>query len=484
VANLANTILGSGMLGLPYAFRGSGYIMGTLLLLTAGFFSSVGLHLLAVCAKKTQVTHPHIKPSFYSVAHAAVPSFTIVIDAAVALKCFGVSTGYLITVADCMVDLFKYALDDDSSVLVDRKLWVFVSLVAVTPLSFFRSLDALKFTSSLAVVFVIFLAAIIVLYSAGISSLDPCGEGGDVEVDDVKNDDDDGICKGSIKSFTDLQQILANMSIFIFAFTCHQNIFSVVGELSPSTMKRVDKVIALSISTALSIYMIVSWCGYFTYGDEVKGDILKNYPANRLISVMRVFISLLVVFSYPLQLDPSRRCIMTLIDQIRMKKESKGGVDTGSNNNTPREEEGECVSLTKGEESGIESAANVPIYYYSVTCSFLLGTFVLAYFIEDLSTILSFVGATGSTAVSYILPGLIYFKLHTRERKSEGKGLEHLEKSLEHVAMVGVGGDPELVEGDTSFWTKMSVLQVVLGLVIIPVALTEIILSIVKPSDD
>ena len=133
------------MLGLPYAFAGSGYLMGTFLLLVAGFFSSVGLHLLAVSAKKVQRTRPDIKPSFYSVASEAVPSYTVIIDGAVALKCFGVATGYLITVADCMVDLFKDG--DDGGILVDRKFWVFISLVCVTPLSFFRSLDALKFTS-------------------------------------------------------------------------------------------------------------------------------------------------------------------------------------------------------------------------------------------------------------------------------------------------------------------------------------------------
>ena len=42
---------------------------------------------------------------------------------------------------------------------------------------------------------------------------------------------------------------------------------------------------------------------------------------------------------------------------------------------------------------------------------FLVGATLIALSVESLSTILSVVGATGSTAVSYILPGGIYYRL-------------------------------------------------------------------------
>jgi hypothetical protein len=46
----------------------------------------------------------------------------------------------------------------------------------------------------------------------------------------------------------------------------------------------------------------------------VRSDILLNYPANGLLSCVRVFISFVVAFSYPLQINPGRRCTLTLID--------------------------------------------------------------------------------------------------------------------------------------------------------------------------
>ena len=52
ISNLANTILGAGMLGLPHAFAMAGFIPGTLMLILFGGFSSLGLYLLAQAADR------------------------------------------------------------------------------------------------------------------------------------------------------------------------------------------------------------------------------------------------------------------------------------------------------------------------------------------------------------------------------------------------------------------------------------------------
>ena len=88
VVNLSNTIVGAGMLGLPGAFGGTGWLSGIVLIALAATFSAHGLVLLSKAACLTG------RPSsFYSVALASVPRYTILIDLAVALKCFGVATG-------------------------------------------------------------------------------------------------------------------------------------------------------------------------------------------------------------------------------------------------------------------------------------------------------------------------------------------------------------------------------------------------------
>ena len=68
VFNLANTILGAGMLGLPAAFAECGFVMGILLLFVFAFFSSMGLYLLSAAADIAG------RPaSLYAVAEKALP---------------------------------------------------------------------------------------------------------------------------------------------------------------------------------------------------------------------------------------------------------------------------------------------------------------------------------------------------------------------------------------------------------------------------
>jgi len=107
---------------------------------------------------------------------------------------------------------------------------------------------------------------------------------------------------------------------------------------------------------------------------------LVNYPLSTVVSIARIAITLLVVFSYPLQSHPARKCLLTLYIGLRHGKRSK------------------------------KVPTNVEPYV--ATALFLAGTFAVAMTVRNLGTVLGLVGATGSTAVTYILPGAIYWRLH------------------------------------------------------------------------
>jgi len=258
--NLANTILGSGMLGLPYAFAHTGWVLGSLLIVLFGISSAFSLHTLALCA----MTIPG-PSSFYRVGHHAMPQLTLVIDFAVAIKCFGVATSYLIVIGDLMPDVMEHI--GANAFWQDRHVWVVIGFVLVAPLSCLRNLDSLKFTSFVSIVFVAFLTMLIVLYACDVPGLDPCA---DIDASDT--------CVGDKGNFSLTMQTLRVLSIFVFGFTCQQNIFPVCNELRNRTPARVNIVIGGAIMTAISLYLIVASFGYSTYGDEVESDILVNYP--------------------------------------------------------------------------------------------------------------------------------------------------------------------------------------------------------------
>lgn len=106
IVNLSNTILGAGMLGLPHAFGVCGWVLGYSLLIVFACLASLGLFLLSCCATKLREADPKRgKQSFYAIAMAVLPQATTLIDAAVAIKCFGVGTSYFIVVNTTLLDL-------------------------------------------------------------------------------------------------------------------------------------------------------------------------------------------------------------------------------------------------------------------------------------------------------------------------------------------------------------------------------------------
>lgn len=244
-----------------------------------------------------------------------------------------------------------------------------------------------------------------------------------------------------------LSSAFSQLPIFVFSFTCHQNIFPIVNEMELLSQRRLNIVICCSISFALVIFSSVAIEGYRTYGSLVRGDILLNYPENKQVTFLRMCIAFMLALHYPLQLDPSRRCISSLVKVIikwwRQKKlvasipktsssEFLDGVDLqpeveqslvkveGEPNDNTFYYDMVYSNVKKQEVDGDNDSMGTPDerLFYIITFIFILLSFILATIVDDLGVVLALVGATGSTLVSYILPGLIYVKVYPHKDAS------------------------------------------------------------------
>lgn len=379
VVNLTNSIIGSGILGLPYAFAASGWVLGYLFITLSAIATMLSLHLLSQCC--TKVEHP---ASFYKVTEASIPRFTFLVDLSVATMCFGVGLSYLIVVGGLMPDVLSHFGATGS--LTERYIWIFIGFCIVAPLSCFKNIDALKYTSAAAIVFVVFIACLVVSYALDPSALPPCP-------------DDDGTCKGDTTNAEFDMSTVGRLGIFIFAYSCQMNIFPVVNELKNPTQTRVDYAIYWSIFIAFSLYCIVAGPGYHVYGDNVESNILSSFPKTNLTSVARIFVSVLVSFSYPLLCNPGRKSAMSL-----------------------------WAMTDEDENKAIE---HFNFRFAVITAVFLFGSLGLSMVVTSLGVVLAVIGATGSTVVTFILPGAAYSVLY----KTEGP----LWKRIGALGLMGFG---------------------------------------------
>ena len=326
-----------------------------------------------------------------------------------------------ITISDSVVGALDHLLragDGDPGLLADallsRRVWVLGAALAVLPLSFHRTLDALRRASALALVFVAALVAVVLSFAFGTS--DPCG--GDGNADE---------CRGEIEATTDLHSTLASLPVFVFAFTCHQNVFPVVNEMRPpDKLGRTDVAVLVAVTLSLVVFGLVSLGGYSTFGSDTQGDVLLNYPRTGSVTALRLCVAAMLVLHYPLQLDPSRRCVMSLVDSAgkwwndrrRCRSEAGGSGDDGVEfeGYSEMSKDGLHVEDCRAADTtrGNDIIRGDDKLFRWITISFLVLSVVLALAVDDLGVVLALVGATGSAVVSYVLPGIVYLQICNR----------------------------------------------------------------------
>ncbi|BGP17511.1 hypothetical protein JCM10213v2_005544 [Rhodosporidiobolus nylandii] len=357
VANLANTIIGTGSLAMAHAFAGEGLIPGVFMVVFCGGSAAMGLYLLT----RSAAMAPHRAASFSSLSKLTYPGLARLFDFAVALKCFGVSISYLIVIGGLMPKVVRSFFPTlVNSVFLDRRLWILLAMTLLTPLAFLRRLDSLKHTSYIALCTIAYLVFIVIFYTfVSHEELPPSGE---------------------MDLFRFGPSFIQSLPVQIFAFT--------FNELRSNTQPRLNLVIGTSIGGAAVIYEVLGILGYMTFGAAVGGNIIEMYPHSTLVSIGQVGITILVLFSYPLQLHPCRASLDKFLFPAPAPEDDDTAVDDHGS--------GDEIPLAR---FVVESAA------------LLFSTFLIAMFVSSLEVVLGFVGATGSTTISFILPSVFFLAL-------------------------------------------------------------------------
>ena len=138
--DLCNTILGTGIVSLPYAFSTIGLGFGSVFVILSVWTTWFSLRLLVVSAQNAHGT-PAAKHSYSLVSQDGEPSFSsigqvvfgrkgsAIMDIIVALACLGFAISYLVSIGDCMPSLMKGLMNEESlngsySFLVNRYFWM------------------------------------------------------------------------------------------------------------------------------------------------------------------------------------------------------------------------------------------------------------------------------------------------------------------------------------------------------------------------
>ena len=367
ILSLIISVVGAGTLGIPYAVAQSGWVIAAILLVVVALLNMFTLHLNLDCAKESA---PH--SSYSELCQSTIPSLQVLVDVAVSVTIFGSLCAYLVVIGDLMPDAVRTIAGHSSSssspaMLRDRHFWIGAfCLLLIVPTVRLKRMDGLRFTSLLAIACFLLITLVVVLY-ATVDELDPC-RGAAVRP-----------CAGAIVAFPrDFVSVFRAAPIFVLTYACHFNVYSMCNELRACTMPRLNVISVCALSACALIYAAVGFGAYFTFGDRIEGNILLMYPNSNSMLVVRVSLSLAIAFGFPVLAMAARRSACSLCF---------GHSDLGK--------------LSR-------------LQFYGVTYAMVACSLGVAMWTDNITHIFRLVGATGSTLVVFVLPGLFYYNFEFR----------------------------------------------------------------------
>lgn len=110
------------------------------------------------------------------------------------------------------------------------------------------------------------------------------------------------------------------------------------------------------------------------------------------------------MFSYPLQVHPCRASVDAVL-KWRPRRRNDSNESPSRSNLLPG---GKPSTKPKGDGMGETRFA-------AITTAIIVLSYIVAMTVSSLEKVLAYVGSTGSTSISFILPGLFYYKISSPE---------------------------------------------------------------------
>ncbi|KAI1388742.1 transmembrane amino acid transporter protein-domain-containing protein [Hypoxylon trugodes] len=355
--NMANSIIGAGIIGQPYAFKDAGLLAGIILLIVLTIVVDWTIRLIVINSKLSGAS------SFQgTVEHCFGKTGLIAISIAQWAFAFGGMVAFGIIVGDSIPQVLHTIFPGLGStpvlwILGDRRAAIILFILGISyPLTLYRDIAKLAKASTLALISMIIILITVVVQGA----LTPAENRGSF----------------SLQLLTINDGIFQAVGVISFAFVCQHNSLLIYGSLKTPTIDRFAKVTHYSTGVSMLACMTMALAGFLTFGDKTLGNVLNNFPAdNTMVTFARLCFGLNMLTTLPLEAFVCREVML--------------------NYWFPNEPFNMNLHLIFS-SALVVSAMTLSL----VTC--------------DLGVVFELVGATSACALAYILPPLCYIKLSSR----------------------------------------------------------------------
>ncbi|CAA7055532.1 unnamed protein product [Microthlaspi erraticum] len=368
VFNLATTIIGAGIMALPATMKILGLIPGIATIVLVAFLTDTTIEFLLRFSRigKRRSYGGLMEDSFGKIGR-------VMLQISVLVSNIGVLIVYMIILGDVLAGKNEYGVHHAGMLdgwfgetWWNRRTFVLLmtTLCVFAPLTCFKRIDSLRFTSAisvaLAVVFLFITAGIVIikLFTHGLMmpKLFP-----------------------NVTDLASFWKLFTVVPVLVNAYICHYNVHNIQNELEDAT--RIKPVVRSALTMCASVYIMTSLFGYLLFGDGTLDDVLANFDTNIgipfgsvLNDAVRFSYAAHLMLVFPIVFYPLRVNIDGLLFPAA------------------------------------PSLATSNLRFGSITAGLIAVIFVGANYIPSIWDAFQFTGATASVCIGFIFPSAVVLK--------------------------------------------------------------------------
>eukprot|EP01094_Clydonella_sp_ATCC50884_P009510 TRINITY_DN19043_c0_g1_i1.p1 TRINITY_DN19043_c0_g1~~TRINITY_DN19043_c0_g1_i1.p1 ORF type:complete len:438 (-),score=67.65 TRINITY_DN19043_c0_g1_i1:200-1444(-) len=369
--NVVNSFFGSGVLGLPYAFKMSGTVGGAVVLLSIAIAARYCMTLLLMCRNVLVGEHPESPASYGDVGrHALGPMGALVVNASLVFTQIGFCTVYMIFISENLVEVLNHGSEVQFIVL---------ATIALTMLSWLRSLKWLAPFSLLAELCTV-LGLCIVNYYATLLLFD-----------------------SERPPVAHFRPSTFALCIGIASATFEGIALVIPIQQSMATPNDYPKVLNIAFVCVTFFFLVSGLISYMGFGDDIHSMVTENLPPESIVSSsVKLTLCVALFFTYPIQL-------FVVIDILE-----RALFPVSESRTAPSELSWSAYA------SGVELKRNI------LRAALVCMTATIAALVPHFGEVIGLVGSLGSSLLAYILPPLFYVVIFNDSLSTVSKGLHLL----------------------------------------------------------
>lgn len=304
IINLTKAIMGAGILGMPFNFAQTGLALGLFALTFFAMAQVLAMHFVALAVIEADGHGQEC--SLRALTVSAFQRFGLsrvaglIMSASVVAFAYGCCVSYIIVVGDLLPEVCAF-FGVVSFPWLRREFWMtLVGWGILFPLSLFTNMSALKVTSLIGTMGLLYIALAAVSFYLGIIPVQTFSE------------QTLTIMPPPITQHTTFPGLLEALGIFLFSFGCVTCIPRILLEIDNLNPKRANIVVYASVFNCTLLYALVGLCGVYAFHSGVPGNALMAFPnepgtVGAYVSIFaRLAIAVNVSGSVPLEMHPLR----------------------------------------------------------------------------------------------------------------------------------------------------------------------------------